>query len=218
MCRLLLVKSDREFSIPPFLKELASISRNSKEYQGHGWGCSYLEGGEWKTYKNIKPIWEDDLGSFRGTTLLLAHSRSAFKDEGIAIENNMPFCDERHHFIFNGELRGVRIREEGRTGAEKIFNFIKRFNKGNLVEALKKATDIIKKRTSYIRAMNIVITDRLQSLVFSLYNEDPDYFTMFYIIEDGITVVCSESFGINSESFGKNAGWMSICNDCVRVF
>ena len=27
----------------------------------------------------------------------------------------------------NGELQGVRIREEGRIGAEKIFNFIKQY-------------------------------------------------------------------------------------------
>lgn len=170
-----------------------------------------MQSDEWRTYKNIVPIWEDDLDPFGYTTLLLAHSRSAFRDEGITIENNMPFYDDRYHFIFNGELRDVRIREKGRTGAEKIFNFTKRFDKGDIVEALKKATFIIKTRTSYIRAMNVMLTDKLQSVVLSLYNEDPDYFTMFYKTEHDRTLVCSEPFG-------DKAGWTAICNGDIKVF
>ncbi len=44
----------------------------------------------------------------------------------------MPFYDDQFIFIFNGELRGVRIKADGRIGAEKIFNFIKRFNSDNM--------------------------------------------------------------------------------------
>ena len=156
-------------------------------------------------------VGHDFHGNFGKTTLLLGHARSAFKDEGIAIENNMPFYDERYHFIFNGELRGVRLREEGRIGAEKIFNYIKRINKGDLAQALKKSTDIIRKRTSYIKAMNIVISDREQSYVFTFFNEDPDYFTMYYRVKNGIAVVCSESLD-------EDTAWKGIENDSIRVF
>jgi glutamine amidotransferase len=52
------------------LKKFADIARNSKEYQGHGWGCAYQDDGPdgtWKIYKNISPIWEDDLEQFGRT-------------------------------------------------------------------------------------------------------------------------------------------------------
>ena len=52
MCRLLLVKSEKNFEISHHLKNLAEISKNSKEYQGHGWGCAYLQNNNWEFYKN----------------------------------------------------------------------------------------------------------------------------------------------------------------------
>jgi len=123
MCRLLVVRSERPFAISPHLEKFSHISKHSKEYQGHGWGCAYKDSrGEWALYRNICPIWEDNVSAFPVTTLLVAHARSAFEDRDIRVENNMPFFDGRYVYIFNGELRGVRIREQGRIGAEKIFN------------------------------------------------------------------------------------------------
>jgi len=211
MCRLLLVRADKDFSIPEHLRRLAHIARQSKEFQGHGWGCAYLENGQWRVYKNIKPIWEDNLGRFGTTRLLVGHARSAFKDEGIAVENNMPFVDETYVFIFNGELRGVRISEKGRIGAEKIFNFIKRFNRGDMFEALKKGTEVIQKRTKYIRAMNIVIADKSAAYVASVFNEDADYFTMHYSQDP-------EQLLISSEVFSGDDKWQRIENRTVRAF
>ena len=44
----------------PHLDAFRSLSRSSKEYQGHGWGCAWLDGqGNWKLHHNIKPVWED---------------------------------------------------------------------------------------------------------------------------------------------------------------
>ncbi len=211
MCRLLLVKASAEFRISEYLEQLARISQRSKEYQGHGWGCAYLQSGRWQIYKNIQPIWEDDLKQFGQTTLLVGHARSAFKDEGIAVENNMPFYDDPFVFIFNGELRGVRISEQGRIGAEKIFNFVKRFYKGDMLEALRKATQIIQKRTNYIRAMNIIIADRAQAYVASLFNEEPEYFTLHYS-RDGAGLF------ISSEALPAHGDWQKIENHTVRVF
>lgn len=94
--------------------------------------------GQWQIYRNIRPVWEDDFSSLPDTTLLVAHARSAFEDKDIVVENNMPFSDGKAVFVFNGELRGVKIKEEGRIGAEKIFNFIRRFDSGDPLAALKK--------------------------------------------------------------------------------
>ena len=116
MCRLLYVNSKNKFSTAEFLSKFAEISKNSKEFQGHGWGCAYFQNGKWNYYKNVNPIWEDDLSQFGDSNRLIAHARSAFKDEGIAVENNMPFYDDKYIFIFNGELKGVKIKEDGKIG------------------------------------------------------------------------------------------------------
>ena len=211
MCRLLLVKSAGRFAIAEQLQRLAFIAKHSKEFQGHGWGCAYLEDGAWKHYKNIQPIWLDKFEQFGETTLLLAHARSAYKDEGISVENNMPFYDDHRVFIFNGELRGVRISEAGRIGAEKIFNFIKRFDHGKMLDALKRGVDVIEKRTRYIRAMNIILAGMEEICVASIFNEDPEYFTMRFTTDGGKLVIASEILP-------GNECWERVDNRTVRSF
>lgn len=211
MCRLLLVKSRVEFPIADHLSQFALIARQSKEYQGHGWGCAFLIDNEWQIYKNILPIWEDDFAQFGTTTQLLAHARSAFRDEGIKVENNMPFQKGNFIFIFNGELQGVKIKEQGRIGAEKIFNYILRFHQGDLLQALNKGLEIIKKRTTYFRAINIIMSDKNQVLVSSEFNEDDDYFTMHYKKKDARFVICSEPYPGESD-------WQKIPNHTTKVF
>jgi glutamine amidotransferase len=209
MCRLLLVKSLIEFPISEHLKEFAIISKNCSEYQGHGWGCAYITNDSWKIYKNIKPIWEDNIEQFGKTTLLIAHARSAFRNEGIQIENNMPFQKDDKIFIFNGELRGVRIKEQGRIGAEKIFNFILRFHNRNLIEAFKKALDIIEKKSNYVKAMNIIMSDKKNIYLASIFNEDTKYFTMHRKKLSNGLIICSEPYP-------KDLGWEKINNNMVK--
>ena len=108
MCRLLWVRAAQPFRISDHLVHFAALSRDSSEYQGHGWGCAWLQNNQWQIYRNISPIWQEDISHFGTTTLLVAHTRSAFRDEGISVENNMPFFDGERVFIFNGELHGVR--------------------------------------------------------------------------------------------------------------
>lgn len=210
MCRLLFVKSEVEFNIQEYLEKFALISKQSKEYQGHGWGCSYRVDYNWQHYKNILPVWKDDLSKFGKTNLLIVHARSAFKDEGITVENNMPFYDDKYVFIFNGELRGVKINSEGRIGAEKIFNYIKRFDKGNMYDAISKATEIINKKTSYIRAMNIIMCDKENTYAYSLFNEDPDYFTMYYKNDPALV--------ISSMKLPDENNWTPIQNNTLSQF
>jgi predicted glutamine amidotransferase len=211
MCRLLTVRSQTPFDIQYHLENFAAVARNSKEYQGHGWGCAYLdEMAGWKFYRNIDPVWQDDFSRFGQTTLLVAHARSAFEDKDIVVENNMPFFDGRTVYIFNGELRGVKIREEGRIGAEKIFNYIRRFDRGDTRQALAKAVGIIKKRTRAIRGMNIIMVNAAGIFVSSYFTEDDEYFTMRYR-EDGDLVICSASY-----PGAKN--WHPIANNSVRAW
>ena len=66
MCRLLCVHSERPFEMEPHLAAFASLSRDSREYQGHGWGCAWIENGAWRLYHDIRPVWEDRLDRFGG--------------------------------------------------------------------------------------------------------------------------------------------------------
>lgn len=122
----------------------------------------------------------------------------------------MPFFDGRYGFIFNGELRGVKISEKGRIGAEKVFNYIKRFDKGDMSIALRRAMDIIAKRTRYVRAMNVVIADEERIYLGSMFNEDPEYFTLRY-------KRTPEAFVLSSEPFPYESGWEAIPNRSVEA-
>ncbi len=209
MCRLLAVRSENEFEITSHLTIFAELCKNSKEFQGHGWGCVFIEDGRWKIYKNIIPIWEDNLEQFGKATLLIAHARSAFQDKGIVVENNMPFYDENYIYISNLELRGVRIKEQGRIGAEKVFNFIRRFYKGIMEDALEKAVEQIKKRSRYVKALNIIIADWDNIFVACNFNEQPEYFQMYYKEGDEL-VICSDPY--------PGEEWEKVKNGTIEVF
>ena len=206
MCRILYASCATPFPIAEKLRPFAELSRSSREFQGHGWGCAWRTDDGWQQYHDIRPIWEDDLNQFGSTRLLLVHARSAFRDEGIVVENNMPFSDGESVFIFNGELRGVRIKSEGRIGAEKIYNYIRRFDQGDKCAAATKAVKIIKKRSSYVRAMNIILADGTQSCLSTSYCEDADYFQMHQKHEQGLHLVCSQPFA-------GDQGWTRIDNN-----
>ena len=211
MCRILFVKSKVEFNISEYIEPFAGMCKNSREFQGHGWGFASNGLAGWYRYKNINPIWNDKSYPEQKTNLLIAHARSAFEDKDIRVENNMPFFDEKFVFVFNGELRNVKIKSDGRIGAEKIFNFIKKFYKGNMAEAIKKAVSIIKKRTGYLRAVNIVISDVLETFAYSTFSEDAEYFTLRYSINKKHTILCSEELNINSN-------WQRFSTNKVQVF
>jgi predicted glutamine amidotransferase len=211
MCRLLVVRSQETFDPAGHLTRFASVSKNSKEYQGHGWGCAWKDSEQnWQVYRNVCPVWEDDYARFPRTSLLVAHARSAFKDRDIVVENNMPFSDGERVFIFNGELQGVKIQEQGRIGAEKIFNFIRRFDRGDTLVALGKAVEILRNRTRYIRAMNIIMVKERAVYLSTFFSEDEDYFTMRYK-EGRELVICSEVYP-------SEEGWKSIANGTVGVW
>jgi glutamine amidotransferase len=211
MCRILAVKSAQPFDTKPHLRAFAQLSRNSKEFQGHGWGCAVQgDDGAWKLYRNIKPIWDDDLSVFGESRYLIAHARSAFRDEGVTVENNMPFCDGPNVFVFNGELHGVRIRETGRIGAEKVFNYIKRFDKGDTGGAMRRAFGVIEKRSENVRAMNVVIGNADRAYVGTLFNDDPEYYTMQVRFDDDGFAVCSEAYDLFDD-------WQPLANRSFKV-
>ena len=209
MCRLLWLRAPKPVQVTQHLEAFATICKDSSEYQGHGWGCAWLDDNQWRFHHSITPIWQDALDGFNDTSLFLAHARSAFRDEGIRVENNMPFTNGNRVFIFNGELSGVRIRESGRIGAEKIFNYSNRFSHLGALPGLQKTVEVIEKRTRYIRAMNLIIATPQQSLLSTQYNENQGYFQMHRASTDRFKIVCSEPYHL------PDAKWQTIENRTV---
>lgn len=209
MCRLLAVTSVAPFAIADYVRPFAAIAKGSREYQGHGWGCAWQEAGAWRTHHSISPIWDDvAAGAEAGlprTRVLVAHARSAFRDEGITVENNMPFVIPPLAFAFNGELQGVRIAAQGRIGAEKLFRFLVRVGAAEGVEALRRAVGLVEQRTRHVRAMNFVLGGEGRFLVSSSFSQDPEYFTLY-------TRRTSDTAAVCSGPLLDEPGWMPLAN------
>ncbi len=195
MCRLMSGKFPFPIEINWLLRRFADECRSSKEYQGHGWGISYFDHslGGWITRKSITPIWETQLEDPIITSSFLVHARSAFRDEGIEIENNMPFENEHFVFGFNGELRNVRLNIPGNTGAQKIFQLFLRKRESSTLLRWSKVSNLLKRKSEYIRAMNVIIIDKRTNMhyIYSHYNEDPDYFRLHRLASGGYELVSS---------------------------
>jgi glutamine amidotransferase len=141
----------------------------------------------------------------------VAHARSASLDCAIVLEYNQPFHDDKYVYAFNGGLRGVALKAEGRIGAEKIFNLIKRLDKGDMVDAMRLALKIIDKRTKYIRAINIIIADKDNTYLATMFNEDAGYFQMRHRQEGSTVMLCSQPYPGES-------GWTTIPSGTVKAF
>lgn len=210
MCRLLCVKSDQLFAVEHYFPAFSRMAKNSSEYQGHGWGIAWREGDHWKLHHNITPIWEDKLPSEVQTQLCIVHARSAFEDRDIAVENNMPFQQGNKIFAFNGELRGVRIKAEGRIGAEKLFNLILSRDRGDLHKAVADSMKLLEQRTTHLKAANLVVSDGTSIYLASRYNEKLDYYTMWRKADGHRLVICSEP--LDSEAL-----WSPIAQGVEKV-
>lgn len=180
MCRLLVLRGEDGFDPRPALQAFRDRCRRSPEYQGHGWGISFRSDGEWSRYRSLTPIWEDSFELPGAVDFVVVHARSAFRNQGIAPENNMPFYRGSTTFVFNGELRGVRLRVPGRIGAERIFEVVLSRDRGDLAEALIATDILLRTRSRYVRALNMAVTDGTRIFAHCRFSESPEYFTLHY--------------------------------------
>jgi len=186
-----MMRGQRSFEGQPALEAFRNVCRDSREYQGHGWGATWRSDGMWERYRSLTPIWDDEVDLPENVDFLIVHARSAFRDEGIAIENNMPFYRGGRIFVFNGELQGVRLRVPGRIGAEKVFHLIQERDEGDLSSAVAAADSLLVSKSARVRALNVAVTDGEHIYASCRYTESPDYFTLHFR-EGEIAAVCSE--------------------------
>lgn len=212
VCRLLAVIARTPIDVCYHLEAFTRVCTSSPEYQGHGWGYAVLRDGAWEHYRSVTPIWDDGSRPGGDVQVLLAHARSAFRDEGIVVENNMPFVDGQQAFIFNGELHGVRLPVEGRTGAERLFRFLHRPSAFHTPEAVSRALRILKSRTAHIRACNFIIADTTAVTVHSLFAGEAGYFTLHRHTTPDTLTICSAPYD------DGDPRWSPMIQDNVEIF
>ena len=220
MCRLLGLQAEQPIDITPWIEAFSDRCKESEEYQGHGWGVSWRSESGWRHYRSVEPIWENRLEiEIPPTNLAIVHARSAFRDEGIVVENNMPFASDELVFAFNGELHGVRLSAPGATGAARLFNLLKRFNGvwgGDTLAALTRLDRLIATRSKYVKALNLLVSDGQSLFVSTRYSENPDYFTVHVgSVPDGsgLQLVCSERISTGAQT----PDWESLPNGSNRA-
>ena len=69
-----------------------------------------------------------------------------------------------------------------------------RFYKGSIKDALQKGTKIVESRSRYIRAMNIIMADKSEACLYTFFNQDEDYFTLFSKKDKNKIMICSDPF------------------------
>ena len=72
--------------------------------------------------------------------------------------------------------------------------------------ATRRAVDIIHKRSAYVRALNLILSDGSQSVLSTSYGENPGYFQMHQRRSAGLHLVCSQPFA-------DDDGWSPIDNN-----
>ena len=220
MCRILALCASEPLDVNPWIRAFADQCQASKEFQGHGWGVASRTNERWLHHRSIQPIWEDAAHQAPESRLVIVHARSAFRNEGIEVGNNMPFVSKDLTFAFNGELRGVKLYVPGTTGAAKLFHLLERFRvsaDGDVGAALERVDQVVARRSEHVRALNIVVSDGRQLWVNSHFADDPDYFTLndawLPEISGGLRVVSSERFDV----LGISPEWTAIPNHSLRV-
>jgi len=206
MCRILLVKSKEKIKPTALLKKFAIASKNSPALNGDmqkdGWGISYLdEKNNWQVYKSISAIWEDfDIFSkLPKTNIFLVHARSASYNKYINdVSVNQPYNNNDISYVFNGDIRGVTLKQKlnGKIGAQKIFslltNILNKFIDG---KALKQLNTIMTNNSKKIIAMNVGYSDKKDIYALCRYtpnNIKPDYHKLYTYDSSDLKIICSE--------------------------
>jgi len=200
MCRFLLCKSKQLISPKKILDSFAKMAQKSKAYdgdwQGDGWGFSWLRDNKWQEYRSVKPIWEEKekLSEFPQSYIFSIHARSAsFPQHKNNIEYNQPYINESYSYVFNGLLKGVTLSLPGDIGAQKIWLLLNDYlKKMNLIQALYKTTDILKKNSRIIQALNIGIAGKNTISAYCYYLQHQKYYSLQYSNNPDIKIICSE--------------------------
>ncbi len=118
----------------------------------------------------------------------------------------MPFVSGEVGFVFNGELHGVRLGMEGRTGARRILNLMQGLDGAASMETNRRTRQILENRTRRILGMNWIVAGTEGAVINTFAAERPDYYTMHRLQTSTETVVCSVRLD-------RNPAWQALRDD-----
>lgn len=187
-----MIKSKKPIKSSNLLGDFAAMCKNNSQWQGDGWGVAWrLDDRNWTLDKSLNPIWDDKakFDKIPSAKLLVVHARGAsFPDQKGDIDFNQPYIDNDVCFVFNGELYGVKLKAEGKIGAQKIFNLLKE-------TSLERVAKLLRKNSKKILGMNIGLVKGDAINVLCDYDDQQDYYTLRYYINKDFVIVCSEEIG-----------------------
>lgn len=205
MCRFLVARSKYNINMQSIIKDFAFMAQKSRTHDGDrqadGWGVAWLADSKWKSFKSLKPIWQDFeiFKNIPKTKLLVVHARSATYTRTIGeIEFNQPFVNGEYVYVFNGHLRGVRLRRavDGNIGSQKIWSLIKKEMKSkSAFDVLDSVYQLVKQNTKQIIGLNIGIISTKGMLFVSNSEKDDEYFRLRVAKTKDKILVCSEEIG-----------------------
>lgn len=204
MCRFLLYKSNRLTKPEKILRLFANMAKNSQaldgDWQGDGWGISWLDNKNcWQTTKSQNPIWNDmnKFSSIPVNKLFVIHARSAsFPQHKDNVNYNQPYVNNNYVFVFNGLLKGVRIKSDKNSeiGAQKIWSLLQNILKTHPpLVALNKLKQILLNNSEKIQALNIGLSDKKNLYSLCYFSSNPDYYQLHYFSKNNTNIICSES-------------------------
>ncbi len=110
------------------------------------------------------------------------------------------------------------MNAEGGTGAHKIFNLLKKRLNGSILHSLASVSSLLERKSEYVRAMNIIVLSKSDKLLYvqSLFNEDPNYFTLHINRSTDAVVISSELLKTDFSFFDQD--WEELPNRCLEVY
>ncbi|PIY68796.1 hypothetical protein COY90_04050 [Candidatus Roizmanbacteria bacterium CG_4_10_14_0_8_um_filter_39_9] len=166
------------------------------DWQEDGWGFAWRKNNKWLGYRSLKPVWKEKkkFSTFPETAMFAIHARSAsFPQHKNNIEYNQPYINDSYSYVFNGLLKGVTLSLPGEIGAQKIWQLLNVYlKKTNLTQAVYKTTDILKKNSRNIQALNIGIAGKNTISAYCHFTAHPDYYSLQYSDNSDIKIICSE--------------------------
>jgi predicted glutamine amidotransferase len=208
MCRILLIKTTKKINPQKYLHAFAEMSEKSRaldgDWQGDGYGISWLQNNSWNIQKSTDPIWKD-ISSFENipdSKIFMVHARSATyksKLEEGDTSYNQPYIADGLSYVFNGHLKGVRLKRKvaGKVGAEKLFNLFLEFYKSenNIFSSIRKLNHFIKENVNQILAMNYGVSDKKNIYATCNYSpnkKNPDYHKLHVYSSQDLKIITSE--------------------------
>lgn len=205
MCRFLLVRSTKPVCPASTVREFARMCEHSRTLDGDrqedGWGIAWFQGGSWRHWKSLRAIWTEDesFDSFPATHLFAVHARSAtFPNQKGSLEFNQPYVHDSLCFVFNGSIQGMRPNGTipGKIGSQKLFYWIvQRLGQVDEKTSLETLRDWVLGNAGDVVALNIGMIVGTKLLALCQYHDKPEYYTLQYAQEWGITMICSEKIG-----------------------